>query len=106
MSFPSIFAPCFLALAVIQPAAADSFPTYNYFYSCDSGVVDCSTFQPHYYGDFGMTDPPVVIGLPSGDYFGKSTVIASNVLGEVIEDTLEESGSEMAYGQWACSTRA
>lgn len=96
MSLRSILAICLFAFAVVTPAAADSFPTYSYFYSCDSGVVDCSTFHSHYYGDFGMANPPVVIGLPS--YIGIASVIASNVLGEVIEDVRESTGSEEGYG--------
>ena len=53
------------------------------FYSCDSGIVDCSSFPAHYYGDFGLSGhPPINVYMPSDAY--QVTVTESNIHGQVI----------------------
>jgi len=69
-----------LVLTLALPIWADPFPTYSYFYSCDSGVVDCTAFPRHWYGDYGMN------GIaPDSEYPGfQFHATASNVRGEAI----------------------
>ena len=87
----------YLALGVI-PGSAD-IQNY-YFYWCDSGVVDCSTFQHHDYGGYGIfSSPPIIAGtkLPLTDYQSYS-VLASNNRGEVLLRIQEFIGTQGGYG--------
>jgi hypothetical protein len=82
MLIQSISSRCFLAFtfAVVLPVFADE---YRYFYPCDSGVVDCGSFQKHWYGDFGLAGASVNLD-PFGSGPGSYYPSASNVLGETI----------------------
>jgi PEP-CTERM motif len=73
-----------LLITLVLPALADHmpFPTYSYFYTCDSGIVNCSDFRRHYYGDFGMTDvQPADWTQP---YYAGTGIMLSNSRGEVL----------------------
>src|SRR5690242_19298231 len=71
---------CLLAVGSVLPSRADG---WNYFYTCGSGIVDCSDFPKHYYGDFGYNgfhefgDPATVFDV---DF----QVVASNDAGQVV----------------------
>jgi hypothetical protein len=62
----------------------DSFPTYSYFYSCDSGLVDCAAFPRHHNGDFGMSGLQYISPTSAFDGLAEITISESNTRGEVI----------------------
>ena len=73
-----------LALILSSPAAADLLPTYSFFYSCASTLVDCGAFPIHSY--FAADQLPN--NHPAGE---KDSVdrwnthyVASNIHGEAI----------------------
>jgi len=68
-------------LVAVCSLKADGIPTYDYFYLCGSGVVDCTDFSKHEYGDFGLAGAPVSLGIYGTAHFEP---VASNILGEVI----------------------
>jgi len=76
---------CFLTL-LTAPAMADltSIPTYSYFYTCDSGFVDCGAFPEHWNGDFGLSGLQPVNWPGDGLGTGRFNPAASNAEGEVI----------------------
>jgi hypothetical protein len=80
------------ALLILAPACPAYFEMtttagYEYFYPCSSGVIDCSSFAPHEYGDYGLTKDipaPIVARYPNetaSEWFG---VTVSNDLGEAV----------------------
>ncbi len=87
-----------LTLALLAAAAwADE---YNFFYSCDSGIVNCADFPKHYNGDFGMNGQPP-LGFDQGVTGGESysaVVTESNIHGEVIGDLGTFNGNYGFYG--------
>jgi hypothetical protein len=75
-----------MLLILAMPALADTvpIPTYNYFYPCSSGVVDCSSFSKHWYGDFGLTGvTPVELQSLLGPT-STGAIISSNARGQVV----------------------
>ncbi len=83
------------------PAMADlaGIPTYRYFYTCDSGVVDCVNFDRNhnYFGDYGMSGV-VPANWPDGVDGGGLWVAVSNHKGEVFGLVFSETGHGLAYG--------
>jgi len=76
-----------LVLALLTIAArADGIPAYPYFYTCESGVVDCSGFGMH--GGGGWSNGLPSIGFPelalSFGLNGYLQVTAANSRGEAI----------------------
>ncbi len=71
-------------LLLAAPAQAD---TFNFFYPCASGVVDCSAFPKHNYGEFEMTGPNLPLSSDPGITGGKNyntAVTESNIHGQVL----------------------
>jgi hypothetical protein len=90
-------------IAIGLPAMADTFPvsgipTYRYFYTCDSGVVDCINFDRNqdYYGNFGTngTVPTNWIGSGPADF----KAFVSNENGEVLGKLHTTTGGALSYG--------
>lgn len=98
----SAFLSVFAILLVAKPAVADmaEIPTYKYFYSCDSGVENCATFDKGqtYYGDFGMNGLiPTNFNVNEGP-IGGFVAIFSNTEGEVLGKNMGETSRIVSYG--------
>jgi hypothetical protein len=98
--FAVLLLPVAALLSITLPALADPLPTYNYFYTCSSGVENCTTFDRsnNYYGDFGMNGlvpvnwPPSV--MPALTFKAKISNKEGQALGYVYNTT----GGALAYG--------
>jgi hypothetical protein len=105
--------PVLLFTLVTVPAFAtlqlEPLPTYQYFYPCTSGVVDCNAFKVNYHGDYGLTNvQPVNWNL---SYFNYSRIVSSNSRGEVLG--VADPGLSPTYGVngqlycvWGCPDSA
>lgn len=96
---------CFFLLFVAGAVSATPLPTSSlYFYPCDSGVVDCGTFQHHNFGDFGLASvrpsnwDEGSLG-PDFPWRGWEGLIASNSKGQVLGSLLHLSGYTFIYGE-------
>ncbi len=84
---------CFAALLWALPLNADGIPSpgippYNYFYTCDSGIVNCETAFPPIYDSTGVGDIAQYddAPIPLGGFLGTAYFHPefSNNLGEVL----------------------
>jgi hypothetical protein len=77
-----------LAIMTFLAGTAGRGEMFDYFYPCGVGVVNCSQFPKHYYGDFGMTGSNLPLQGDSTDVTGGynygTAVTASNIHGVVI----------------------
>jgi hypothetical protein len=88
-----------LLVFVAVPSVADPFPTYQFFYTCASGVVDCGNFDrnDNNLGDFGMTGI-VPTNWPAGQPTGGLNVLMSNKEGQVLGYAASTTGNAIVYG--------
>jgi hypothetical protein len=100
----------FFGLAAILSAATGLYadiaiPTYSYFYTCASGVIDCNTgFQNHNYGIAGPGFPVTGPGPPleSGFYSPVATNPRGESVGFIGWSQFVAPGYESATGQVYC----